>query len=290
MGDTCAIGIDLGGTKILAGIVERDGEVSETIERPTPTGSQSELIDAVVELAEGLRRPETAAVGCGVPARIDLRSGVVLPAVNLPLANVPLQRLLCERLGLPVEVVNDASAAAFGEFLRGAGQGTNDFVLLTLGTGVGGGFVFGGTLYRGWSEAGHMVIVEGGEPCHGSCTGRGHVESYCSGTAADRLARAALGPHASARDLVESHHPLLDEIGGHLGVAIASLINLFDPDMVVIGGGFGVSAGPQLLGAARASLQREVLEPAAERVSLAIAELGVSAGLVGAGLVALDSL
>lgn len=289
MGDTCAIGIDLGGTKILAGIVERDGEVSETIERPTPTGSQSELIDAVVELAEELRRPETAAVGCGVPARIDLRTGFVLPAVNLPLANVPLQRLLRERLGLPVEVVNDASAAAFGEFLRGAGRGTKDFVLLTLGTGVGGGFVFAGALYRGWSEAGHMVIVEGGEPCHGSCTGRGHVESYCSGTAADRLAREALGPNASARDLVESHHPLLDQIGAHLGVAIASLQNLFDPDMVVIGGGFGVSAGPQLLAAARASLEREVLAPAGERVNLAVAELGVSAGLVGAGLVAFEA-
>jgi hypothetical protein len=180
-----AIGIDLGGTKILAGIVDASGAVEEMLERPTPTGSQEELIDAVVAVAEELKSPRVVSVGCGVPVRVDTRTGLALAAVNLPLANVPLEQILRRRLELPTTVVNDGSAAALGEFVLGAGRGASDLALLTLGTGVGGGLVLGGRLYRGWSEVGHMVIVEGGVPCQGSCTGHGHVESYCSGTAAD---------------------------------------------------------------------------------------------------------
>jgi len=285
-----AIGIDLGGTKILAGVIERSGRVGRTLEITTPTGSQGALLEAVVAVVAQLRRPGIEVVGLGVPVRIDGRTGRALAAVNLPLHDVALAEVLGERIGLPVAVVNDASAAAFGEFHHGAGRGTRNLVLLTLGTGVGGGIVLDGTLYQGWSEVGHMVIVEDGEPCQGACTGRGHVESYCSGTAADRLARRAFGPDASARDLVEARHPLLDRIGRHLGAAVASLQNLFDPDLVVIGGGFGVSAGELLLEPVRSVILRETLAPAGERVRLAVAELGASAGLIGAGLVAYDAL
>jgi len=285
-----AIGIDLGGTKILAGVIDRAGRVERTFERPTPAGSQAEVLDAIVEAVAQLRDPGIEAVGCGAPVRVDSRTGLALGAVNLPLADVRLAEVLGERIGLPVEVVNDGSAAALAEFLHGAGRGTSNFVLLTLGTGVGGGFVLDGKLYRGWSEVGHMVIVEDGEPCQGFCTGRGHVESYCSGNAADRLARAALGPRASARDLVEARHPLLDQIGHHLGAAVATLQNLFDPDVVVIGGGFGVSAGELLFEPVRAVIERETLAPAGRRVGLAVAELGASAGLIGAGLAAFEAL
>jgi glucokinase len=150
--------------------------------------------------------------------------------------------------------------------------------------------VLDGQLYRGWSEVGHMVIVEDGEPCQGVCTGRGHVESYCSGRAADRLAREVLGPSATAHDLVEQRHPALRGIGRHLGAAIASLINLFDPDVVVIGGGFGVAAGELLLAPARQLIARDALAPAGETVRLEIAELGPAAGVIGAGLVAFEAL
>ena len=167
---------------------------------------------------------------------------------------------------MTVGAINDGSAATLAEFTHGAGQDAHDLVLLTLGTGVGGGFVLDGQLYRGWAEVGHMVIVENGEPCQGACTGRGHVESYCSGHAADRLARAALGPTATARDLVEQRHPALTEIGRHLGAAIASLVNLFDPDMVLIGGGFGVAAADLLLEPAREVVRREALAPAGDHV------------------------
>jgi glucokinase len=286
----CAIGVDLGGTKILAGVVDRGGGLTRTLELPTPAQSQDELVDALVAVVSELRTGQTEVLGCGVPARIDTRTGVALGAVNTPIRNIRLAEVLEQRTGLPAVVVNDGSAAALGEFVHGAGRGTSDLVLLTLGTGVGGGFVFGGRLYRGWSEVGHMVIVEGGEPCQGSCTGHGHIESYCSGTAADRLARGALGAGASARDLVEQRHPLLERVGRHLGAGIASLVNLFDPDIVVIGGGFGVSAGPLLLEPVRAVLLEEALHPGGERVALAVAELGASAGLIGAGLLAYEAL
>jgi glucokinase len=288
--DARVIGIDLGGTKILAGVLDRQGNLESLIERSTPVSSQEALLDALVETVRELRGPEIQAVGFGVPARIDQRTGLLLGAVNTPLQDIRFQEILAERLGMPVGAINDGSAATLAEFVYGAGRGTRDLVALTLGTGVGGGVVFDGQLYRGWSEFGHMVIVEGGEPCQGACTGHGHVESYCSGRAADRVAQATLGPTATARDLVELRHPALDEIGRHLGAAVASLVNLFDPDMVVVGGGFGVAAGELLLGPAREVLAVEALAPAGERVRLVVAELGSKAGVIGAALIAFEAL
>jgi glucokinase len=288
--DARVIGIDLGGTKILAGVLDREGNLDSLIERSTPVSSQEALLDALVETVRELRGPEIQAVGFGVPARIDQRTGLLLGAVNTPLQDIRFQEVLAERLQMPVGAINDGSAATLAEFVYGAGRGTRDLVALTLGTGVGGGVVFDGQLYRGWSEFGHMVIVEGGEPCQGACTGHGHVESYCSGRAADRVAQATLGPPATARDLVELRHPALDEIGRHLGAAVASLVNLFDPDMVVVGGGFGVAAGELLLGPAREVVAVEALSPAGERVQLAVAELGSKAGVIGAALIAFEAL
>jgi glucokinase len=284
------IGVDLGGTKILAGILDETGDVEELHERQTPTSSQEALLDALVETVRDLREPGVEAVGFGVPARIDQRTGVAFGAVNTPIHDVRIGDELERRLEMRVGVINDGSAAALAEFRHGAGRGTHDLVLLTLGTGVGGGFVLNGQLYRGWSEVGHMVIVENGEPCQGACTGRGHVESYCSGQAADRVARQLLGPAATARDLVEQRHPALVQIGRHLGAAISSLVNVFDPDVVVVGGGFGVAAGDLLLGPARELMVRDALAPAGETVRLVTAELGPAAGVIGAGLVAFEAL
>jgi glucokinase len=194
------------------------------------------------------------------------------------------------RIDLPVEMENDASCAAYAEFRFGAGKGAKDIVTLTLGTGVGGGVVSGGRLFRAYTELGHIVIVEDGEPCQGACSGRGHVESYCSGSAANRLARRVLGPEASARDLVEQRHPALQEIGHHLGVAIGSLVNVFGSTRIVIGGGFGIAAFDQLVPAARVALLREALAPSGQLVEIERAELGAEAGLVGAGLIALEGL
>jgi glucokinase len=289
MADTRAIGVDLGGTKILAGLVDAEGRIHETVQRATPKGSQNALLDALEEIVSSLLAPEVAAVGLAVPARVDPATGVVFGAVNTALGNIRLAGEMADRLGLPVGVANDAGAAALAELRCGAAKGTKDLVLLTLGTGVGGGVVLDGKLYRGWAELGHMVIVEGGEPCQGACTGHGHVESYCSGSAADRVAKRVLGPATSAHDLIEQRHPALVEIGTHLGVAIGSLVNVFGPELVLVGGGFGIAAGELLLEPARVAMAREALVPGGE-TRVALADLGASAGLVGAGLLGFECL
>jgi glucokinase len=284
------IGVDLGGTKILAGVIDADGRVHETVERPTVTTSQAALLDELAALVRELPQDEVGAVGFGIPSRIDQRNGIALGAVNIPLRDVPFRLEMERRLSLPISMENDASSAAYAEFLHGAGRGTVDLVMLTLGTGVGGGVVAGGKLFRAWTELGHMVIVEDGEPCQGACSGRGHLEAYCSGRSADKLARTLLGARATARDLVEEQHPVLDEIGHHLGVAIGSLVNIFGPERVVIGGGFGVAAFELLLPAARLAVLTEALAPAGQEVEIELAELGADAGLIGAGLLAFEAL
>ncbi|MGH3002143.1 MAG: ROK family protein [Gaiellaceae bacterium] len=282
------IGVDLGGTKILAGIVDANGVVHETTEQPTVTTSQDALLDEIAAAVRTLPAEGVSAVGFGVPSRIDQRTGIALGAVNIPLHEVDFRGEMARRLGLPVVVENDAGAAAYGEFRLGAGRGTRDLVMLTLGTGVGGGVVIGGSLFHGWAELGHMVIVADGEPCQGSCTGRGHVESYCSGSAAERLARRELGPNGTARELVRLRHASLAGIGHLLGVAIGTLVNVFNPQAVVIGGGFGVAAFELLVPAARDALLVEALAPAGGELELRPAELGATAGLIGAGLLALE--
>src|SRR5690242_19967566 len=284
------IGVDLGGTKVLAGIVDADGTVHETVERPTVTTSQAALLDELATIVRELPLDGIAGLGFGIPSRIDHAHGLALGAVNIPIRDVHFADEMRRRLDLPVEMENDASCAAYAEFKLGAGRGTDDLLTLTLGTGVGGGVVSGGRLFRAYTELGHMVIVEDGEPCQGACSGRGHVEAYCSGTAAGKLARRVLGPDATARDLVEQHHPALQEIGHHLGVAIGSLVNIFGSTRVVIGGGFGIAAFDHLVPAARRAVLREALAPSGQSLEIVRAELGGEAGLIGAGLIALEGL
>jgi len=284
------IGVDLGGTKVLAGVVDRDGTVHETVERPTVTTSQGALLDELAAIVRELPLDGISALGFGIPSRIDHAHGLALGAVNIPIRDVRFADEMQHRLGLPVEMENDASCAAYAEFTLGAGRGTTDMLALTLGTGVGGGVVSGGKLFRAYTELGHMVIVEDGEPCQGACSGRGHVEAYCSGTAAGKVAQRVLGPEATARDLVEQAHPALGEIGHHLGVAIGSLVNIFGSTRVIIGGGFGIAAFDHLVPAARRAVLREALAPGGQSLEIERAELGGEAGLIGAALVAFEGL
>ncbi len=290
MKERLVIGVDLGGTKVLAGLIDREGNVGETVERPTVTSSQPALLDELAEVVRSLPLDGVDGVGFGIPSRIDHERGVALGAVNIPIRDVRFAAEMEQRLGLPVAVENDASCAALAESRLGAGRGVRDLIMLTLGTGVGGGVVAGGRLFRAYTELGHMVIVEDGEPCQGACSGRGHVESYCSGRAADKLAKKLLGEHATAHDLVLERHPVLGEIGHHLGVAIGSLVNIFGATRVVIGGGFGVAAFDQLVPAARLAVLREALAPSGQDVELVPAELGAESGLIGAGLLAFEDL
>jgi glucokinase len=292
------IGVDVGGTKILAGMVARDGTVAKHRESPTPTESEAVLLDGLETAVHELLDQSVVAVGFGIPSRIDQRAGIAVGSVNIPLAGVPLRDEMHKRLGLPVAIENDANAAAIAEWKAGAARGTSDMVMLTLGTGVGGALILGGRPYRGsigaGGEVGHMVIVHDGAPC--SCGGRGHLESYVSGKAADAVAREAFGPAADAHRLVRLANEgdalaieLLTEIGRKLGSGIASLINLFDPELVVVGGGFA-AAGDLLLVPAGEVMEREVLQPMREDVRVVRAELGTSAGMIGAAMVAFEAV
>ena len=292
------IGVDVGGTKILAGVVERDGTVLRHREYPTPLESEDALLDDLEAAVRDLLDDTVAAVCFGVPSRIDQRVGVAIGSVNIPLVMCPLRDVMHDRLGLPVAIENDANAAAIAEWKVGAGRGTQDMIMLTLGTGVGGGLILGGRPYRGsigaGAELGHVVIVHDGELC--SCGGRGHLESYVSGTAAERLAQEAFGPAVDAHRLVRLANEgdatavdILTEIGRKLGSGLGSLINTFDPELIVIGGGFA-AAGDLILEPAHELLAREALQPMRDSVRIVRAELGTSAGMVGAGMAAFEML
>jgi glucokinase len=291
------IGVDLGGTKILAGIVDRDGHVEHRREHPTPVASEEELLAGLDQAVEELIDDRIAAIGFGLPSPIDQRTGRAQQAVNIPLdASVDFRTRMSERFNLPVGIENDANSAAYAEFHFGAARDANTMVMLTLGTGCGGGAVIDGKLFRGWAEFGHMVIVYDGIPCQGTCTGRGHLEPYVTGVAATKLAQDVFGPAVDAHRLVrlaDEGEPqaieILDGIGRHLGAGIGSLVNIFNPDLVVIGGGFA-AAGDFILDPAREIVAREGLAGAGKRVRIVRAELGTAAGLIGAALVAFDAL
>jgi glucokinase len=291
------IGVDLGGTKILAGSIDVDGRVLERHEVPTPTRSQEELLEAIAAAIEPLADPGFGALGLGIPSVLDRSTGRALGSINIPLTDVSLNDLLGERFGVPVAVENDANVAALAEWKLGAGRGAENLVLLTLGTGVGGGVVLDGALYRGWAELGHVVIVADGPPCQGTCTGRGHLEAVASGTAADRAAEKLWGDGATAELLVgraEEGDPAALEalagIGHLLGAAIGSFVNIFAPELTIVGGGFGIAASEFLLPSAQEVARREALEPARAGIRIVKAELGSDAGLIGAGLLAFEAL
>jgi glucokinase len=294
---TRVIGLDLGGTKILGGILDEHGRVLERHEVHTPTDSQEALLVAIEAVVDQLFSEEIAAVAVGVPSRIDSRTGRVMGSVNIPLADVDLRDRLRARFRRPTGVGNDANVATLGEWRAGAGRGTRDMVMLTLGTGVGGGVVIEGRPYHGWAELGHVVVQAFGERCQGTCTGHGHLEAVASGTAADRAAQGLWGGDAGAEELVErakageaNARDALAAIGRLLGAGVGTLVNVFNPELVVIGGGFGVACGELLLGPALEVARIEALAPAGERLRLVEAELGADAGLIGAAFLALEAL
>ena len=303
MPDNSVIGVDVGGTKILAGIVDQDGNVARSTVTPTPTRSQSDFLagleSAIVALLD--ERNGVSALGLGLPSVIDQRAGEALSSVNIPLTGVPVREQLAERFALPVELDNDGNAAAIAEWSIGVGRGTSDLVMLTLGTGIGGGLILDGRPYRGATggaaELGHIVVEHGGPPCQGTCTGHGHLEAVVSGGAAHRVARELLGPDASAHELIalaRAGDPpaaaALETMGRYLGSGLASIVNIFEPELIVLGGGFSAAAADLLLPPAREVLAVEGRRPSNERVRVELAHLGVQAGMVGAALVAFEAL
>jgi glucokinase len=309
-----AIGVDLGGTKMLVGVVDSEQKIHHE-SRESSTGRSEEQIveDLARELGEAREaRPGVLAAGLGIPATIDHERGIAINAVNLEITDVPLREIMQKRVEIPVFVDNDANCAALAEHLFGAGRGADNVVMLTIGTGIGGGLVLGGEIYRGSvgaaAELGHIVINENGPRCQGSCPNHGCVETYASGTAIAREGSAAAQGHpdsvlgkALAQGPItgrtvtdaaakgdEMARDVVAEAGRHLGVALASLSNIFDPDVIVIGGGVS-AAGDLLLDPAREELRARALPPM-NKTSVKIAELGGDSGMIGAAAMALAEL
>jgi glucokinase len=303
------IGIDIGGTKVAAGVVDEAGNVLSVARRRTPSRDPGSVTDVVVEVIGQLRAEhEVEAVGIGAAGFVDAKRATMLFAANLAWRDAPIRDEIAARLDLPVIVENDANAAAWGEYRFGAGEGQPDLMVLTIGTGIGAGLILGGSLYRGRfgiaGEPGHIRVVPGGRLC--GCGNRGCFEQYCSGTALVRAARevAQERPADAARllelargDLASIDGPVVtkaaqegdpaavdcfSEIGRWLGQGMADIAALIDPGRYVIGGGVA-DAGELLLGVGRetygAVLTGRGYRPLADVVP---ARLGSQAGLIGA--------
>lgn len=305
MGDV-TVAVDVGGTKVAAGVIDADGAVMAQRRRPTPADDADALVAVILALVAELATPD-APVGVGVAGFVDL-DGAVRTSPNLPgLVDEPLQARLARELPTPVRVINDADAAAWGEFSVGAGRHASSSLMLTVGTGVGGGLVLDGRLVRGAvgaaGELGHVIVDEGGPRC--PCGNRGCLEAHASGTAIVRKARqrqeagtvAAGSPlaagelrgediTAAAAEGDDDALAVLADAGFWLGVGMAGLTNAFDPAIIIVGGGLS-AAGEDLLAPARRACAARVLgSPARQLPRIAAGELGPEAGLVGAGLLA----
>jgi glucokinase len=286
-----AVGVDIGGTKVAGGVVTDDGEVLAETRRPTPSDDAEAALDAVIEVVKELASAhDVCAVGVAAAGYVSADRTTMLFAPNLPWADVPVRDRVAEAVDLPVDVENDANAAAWAEYRYGAGRGEPDLVCLTVGTGIGAGIVVDGRLYRGRfgiaGEPGHIQAVENGLPC--GCGNHGCLEQYASGTALARYARQH-GDSREGTDLTEAARAgdevagaAFAEVGRWLGQGLADLAAVLDPGLFVIGGGVA-EAGDLLLVPARASYL-DNLSGAKHRphADVRLAALGNAAGLVGA--------
>lgn len=301
------IGLDLGGTKLATGVVAGKPEAVWSNVVPSKGYSQMEVVDLLAQEINRAHeaRPGVVAAGVGVPATIDFDRGHVIATVNLDLDDLPIRDLVAEKVGLPVVVDNDANLAMLAEALYGAAKGARNALMLTAGTGIGGGIWLNNSLYRGTSgagaELGHTVVEIDGYPCQGNCPNRGCVEAMASGTAIGRYGReaaakypeSALGKLAADGVMIEGPHvteaaqqgdraaiEVVNLTGHYLGNALVSLVNIFQPEVVVLGGG-AIALGEHLLEPARKEVKERALKPMNETPIVA-AQLGPAAGMIGA--------
>jgi len=322
--DRPVVGVDLGGTKILAGVIGADGKILSLAKRPTKAKGGVEVVteriartirDAVESADLELR--DVSAVGLGAPGPLDPDEGVILNAPNLVgFDNVPLSEMLRKNLDLPVFIENDVNLGTLGEFALGAGQGARDVVGIFVGTGIGGGLILDGVLRQGWrrtaAEVGHMIVLADGPVC--GCGKRGCVEALASRTAIERDIWAGIhaGRESSLRDLMsrdksdrltsgqlaEAHRngdPLVIDVIAraqfYLGLLVASVVNFVDPQMVIVAGGVAEAFGDGFLEPIRrVAYQYFINQRNAREVGILPALLGDNAVLLGAAVLAKDRL
>jgi glucokinase len=300
------IGIDIGGTEIKAGLVDREGAILAWSRRPTNRREPELLLARLLELVDSVSGgSEVRAIGVGVPGLISVRSGRVEMAPNMPALNgLNISEMLAGPTGLPTIAANDADMNAWGEFGAGAARGSRHVVCLTIGTGLGSGLILDGRLWAGTSgfgaEAGHMVLDPEGLPC--GCGSRGCLETIVSATGIVSLARRGIAAGATtclsddsgltARTIQEAAAggdafaaSVYARVGRSLGMACASLINLLNPEIIVIGGGVA-AAGDYLIGPATEETRIRTYRQTFEACRIVPAQLGSHAGVVGAGLFA----
>jgi glucokinase len=306
-----AIGIDLGGTKVAGIVMDGAGRILARDERPTPDGDGQGVVDAVHRSVAALMGDGApVAVGIGAAGMIDFAAGSVAFAPNLPLRDVPIRDLVAQRSGLPCMVDNDANAAAWGEYRFGAGRGSGHMLLVTVGTGIGGGMVWDGTLYRGAhgfaAEIGHIIVEPNGPPC--GCGNLGCWEQVASGQALDRVGRAEAARHpagaiarlAAGGEVTGVHvtdaaragdhtaEGIVQEVGRRLGLGLAGLVNILDPELIVVGGGVAEEGELVLRPARRAFVEAVEAPEHRPEVPILPAALGNEAGAIGAAALALD--
>ena len=316
MPPTRVIGIDAGGTKLLGGVVDDGLVVHHRVHRIWRGSDRAETLDIFVESVEEVRAaaPEVAAVGFGIPALVEWDTGVSRWSTHLPLEDVRFRDLMSERLGLPVVVDNDANAALLAEARFGAARDVSHAVLVALGTGIGSGLLLDGKIYRGArgfaAELGHMVVDLHGPECQGACPGRGCLEVMASGSRIGRDGveaaaaapdselgrRAAAGLEITGGIVTEMAHDgdpaaraVLAEVGRRLGFGLVGVVNTFNPELIVIGGG-AVAAGDLLLDPAREVVATRAIPAMRDAVQIVPTHFGDESGMLGAALLAFDSL
>ena len=288
--------MDLGQSKLLCGVVDENYSVQVNATTSTRGLGRYELLGLLVQAIRDTG-VQPAAIGVSCAATIDRRSATLVWGGDLPLEGVRLQEVLEDELGVPVVVENDGNAAAVGEHRAGAGVGVDDLIVLTVGTGVGGGLILGGRLHRGATgiagELGHFAVDARGPRCVDGCPGIGHLDVLGSGSALDAAARRlglVDGPELvdRARSGDPSAGRAVARVGRMLGRGLASLVNVLDPELVLVGGG-AAAAGELLLEPMRRIVRRRALPPARDTVRVEQAGLGERASLVGAGALALEA-
>ena len=308
------IGIDAGGTKLLGGVVDEQMVVHHRVHRNWRGADRQETLAIFRDAVEEVRAaaPDVDAVGFGIPALVEWEAGVSRWSNHLPLDGVPFREVMSERLGLPVVVDNDGNASMLAEARSGAAAGAAHAVMILLGTGIAGGLWLNGAVYRGatgmGAEMGHGVLQLHGPECPGDCPGIGCFEALVSGTAIGhegrRLAEgepeSALGRRLASdkeidggivTELAHAGDPgacaVLAEIGERLGFGLVGLVNTFNPEVIVVGGGAS-RGGDLLLEPARAVVAAHALPPACEGVRIVTAHYGEEAGMLGAAVMALE--
>jgi len=307
------VGVDLGGTKIITGVFDVDGVMLSRIycltlahEGPTKVINRiNGTIDQAIEKA-GLKRDQIDVIGVAAPGPIDINRGLVIRAPNLPRwSNVPLPAIITEEFNLPVFLLNDANAAALGEHRYGAGRGVDDLIYITVSTGIGGGIIIAGELYDGIdgcaAEIGHMIMMIDGPTCN--CGRKGCFEALASGTAIARMARERMAfgetsimcalagniiDNITSETVYEAARKgdtlALDVIhtaASYLGIGLANLVNIINPQMIILGGGV-TKMGAILLGPARKSMKANAFKPPVNTVRIVRPALGMDAGIFGA--------